>query len=78
VVDDQLAAVAEQVREGGLAVLALEDVALVDAHHRQPPPVGVQRIALPGQLLLPYEQLLAGGQPLLARHDLGRLIATSV
>ena len=61
-------------------VRALERVRLVDADHRQPAAVGVHPVARPGQLLLLREQLLAGGEPLLARHHLGqvRIVVISV
>jgi len=71
VADHELAAAVEQVHETRRAVRALEDVILGDLDHWQPPAVGVQRVPLPGELLLPGEELLAGGQPLLTRYHLG-------
>jgi hypothetical protein len=49
----ELAAAVKQVEQARAAARALEDVILVDAHHRQPAAVGVQRIPLPGELLFP-------------------------
>jgi len=66
VVDQQLAAVVEQVQQAGLAVPALEHVLLVHLDHRQPAPLGVQRVPLPGEFLLPSQQLPAGGEPLIS------------
>jgi hypothetical protein len=48
------------------AVRALEDVVLFDLDHRQPPALGVQRVARPGGRLLLDEQLLASDQPLVS------------
>ena len=64
-VDDQLAAAVEQVEQARRAVRALEAVVLLHRHPRHPPPLGGQRIAGAGQLLLLDQQLLAGGLPLL-------------
>jgi hypothetical protein len=66
VVDDQLAAPLEQVEQGRLSIGAFEHVGLVDLHHRQPPAIGVQRIARPGEILLFGEQLLARDEPVVS------------
>src|SRR3954465_1163474 len=74
VVDDELAPALEQVGEAELrAARAVEHVVLVDLDHRQPPPVGVERVALAREALLLLEQLLAGGEPLLARENDGEI-----
>src|SRR4051812_8111215 len=52
---------------------AVEDVRLLDLHHGEPPPLGVQRVALAREALLLLEQLLARGEPLLAGDDLGQV-----
>ena len=66
VVDQQLAVISEQVQQAGLTVPALEHVLLVYLGHRQPAPLGVQRVPLPGELLLLRQQLPAGGEPLIS------------
>ena len=48
---------------------------LVDAHHRQPTPVGVDPVSGPGRFLLLHQQVLAGGEPFLGRHHLGQVHA---
>jgi hypothetical protein len=72
VLDDQLAAAAEQIGQPGRAVRPLEHVVLFDQDHRQPPPFRVERVALAGQRLFLVEQLAPGFDPLGARHDLGQ------
>jgi hypothetical protein len=68
VLDDELARPAEEVEERRRAARPLEDVLLLDRHHRQAPPVGVELVAQPRELLLPLEKLPAGGDPLVSRH----------
>ena len=68
-VDQQLTPALEQLQQAGLAVRALELVLLADLGHRHPAPLSVQCIALPGELFLPGQQLLAGREPLLSGHD---------
>src|SRR5581483_4255764 len=72
VLDDQLAPAREQVGQGDLAVRAFEDVLLVQLDHGEPAPVRVERVALPGVLLLPGQQPDPGLAPLLAGHDVGK------
>src|SRR5262249_29784859 len=67
VLDDQLVAPREQVRQGLLSVRPLERVGLVDALPRQVAPLLAQRIARPREVLLLGEQLLARLDPFLAR-----------
>jgi hypothetical protein len=73
VMHDQLWPAAEQVEEAHRAVRALERVRLVDPDHRQPAPRRTDLVPLPGQFLLPGQQLLARGEPLLARNHLGQV-----
>jgi hypothetical protein len=47
-------------------MLSIGNVLLADLGHRQPAPVGVERVAPPGELLLLGQQPLAGGQPLIS------------
>jgi hypothetical protein len=70
VVDEQLAAAAEQLRQRARAAVGLEAVLLLDANPRQLAPLPCQLVTQAGVLLLPSEQLLAGGRPILATHDL--------
>ena len=72
-VDDQLAAPVEQVEQARRPVRALEAVVLLDGHPRHPAPLGGERVAGAGELLLLHEQLLAGGLPLLGRDDRWRV-----
>jgi hypothetical protein len=71
-VDDQLPPVTEQPGEADLPLRALEDVLLLDPDHGQPAPLGVQRVAPSGQLLLLGQELQPGLEPLLARDNLGQ------
>src|SRR5436305_6260908 len=73
VVDDELAATLEEVGQGQLGVPTAEHVLLVDLDHRQPPALGVQGVALAREALLLLEQLLAGGDPLLAGDHIGQI-----
>jgi hypothetical protein len=61
-------------RDTGDQVLAVSLVErLVDAHHRQPTPLGVDPVSGPGRFLLLHHQVLAGGVPFLGRHYLGQV-----
>src|SRR5215208_472069 len=63
-------------RDTGDQVLAVSPVdQLVDAHHRQPTPVGVDSVSGPARFLLLHQQLPAGGEPLLGRRHLGQVHA---
>ena len=55
--DDELTLALEEVEQPDLAVRAAEAVVLLDAHHRQVPPRGVERVGLLGVLLLARQQL---------------------
>src|SRR5262249_52647314 len=68
-VDDQLPATLEQVEKAHRTVRAVEAVLLLHRHPWHPAAPGGQRIAGAGHLLLLDQQLLAGGIPLLRRHD---------
>jgi hypothetical protein len=70
VADDGLPPTVEQVEQARLALRSLEDVVLDDLDHRQHAALDVQRVALPGELLLLDQQLLASNQPLVSRHGL--------
>ena len=70
VVDEQLAAAVEQLRQRARAVVGREPVLLLDPDPGQLAPLPGQLVAQPGVLLLAREQLVAGGRPLLAAHDL--------
>ena len=64
--EDQLPPALEEVDQSHLALRALEDVGLVDAHHRQSAAIGVERVGRPRTLLLALQQLPAGDQPLVS------------
>jgi hypothetical protein len=59
--DYQLAAALEQVEQARFAIRSFEYILLFDPDHRQPAALGAHGVALPGQFLLPGEQVLAGG-----------------
>src|ERR1700687_4846954 len=69
VIDDELAAPAEEIAQGLLAARSIEDVLLVHPHPGQLPPLGAERVPLPGKGLVLGEQLLSGAQPLGLRSD---------
>src|SRR5881227_281222 len=74
VLQNKLAATVEQLAETGLTSFALEDVGLVDSHHRQAPTLGRERVPRARSGLFLYEQSLTGGLPLRARHN-GRKVS---
>ena len=65
----ELAGPREEVEQTDLALGAREAIVLLDADHRQTPAIGVELILHPGQGLLQRKEVLAGGEPLLARDD---------
>ena len=69
VVDEQLAAAVEELRQRARAVVGVEAVVLLDADPRQLASLARQLVAQPRVLLLADEQLLARGRPLLSRSD---------
>ncbi len=71
VVDVELGTSLEHVDQPQFAVGTLEDVVLLDLHHRQPTPLRVDGVAQVGDLTFARQQLLAGGQPILAGRDVG-------
>src|SRR5437588_6486585 len=69
VVDDELAALAEEIREHFPAILALEDVFLLDPLPRQVPALPAELLTTTGELLFLGEKTRAGGDPVLVPHD---------
>src|ERR671923_2156142 len=67
VVDEELRAPSEEVRERGAAFVGLEAVVLVDPDPRKLLPLPRELVAPPGQLLLGLEQLEPRREPLLVR-----------
>jgi len=67
--DDQLTPATEQIEQGRLSLWALEEVFLLDPHHRQPASLGIERVPLPGEFLFLGQECLAGGEPLRPRYD---------
>src|SRR6185295_10301220 len=55
--------------EGWPAIRTIEDIGLVDFHHRQPAPLGVDAVVVFGQLFLTLEQRFARREPCLTRDD---------
>src|SRR4029450_3848025 len=54
------------------AICHVEDVVLLDLHHRQVAPLGAQRVPQPGQVLLLGQQLRPRRQPFVSCGDLGK------
>jgi hypothetical protein len=69
VIDEQLRAPVEELRQGLRSVAGREAILLLDGHPRQLLALAGELVAATGQLLLALEQLLARDQPLLARPD---------
>src|SRR5207302_6224068 len=69
VVDDELAALAEEIREHFPAILALEDVFLLDPLPRQVSALPAELITTTGELLFLGEKTRAGGDPVLVTDD---------
>src|SRR5207244_11618473 len=64
VVDEELRAPSEEVRQRGAPLVGLESILLVDPHTRQLLPPPRQVVAPPRELLLRLEQLEPGREPL--------------
>ncbi|MCY1409798.1 hypothetical protein D9M71_251550 [compost metagenome] len=69
VVDNQLTAAAEQVRQFQFAIGPLEMVVLVDFHPGQGAAFGAEFVPFPGEGFLVDQVLFAGGEPFFPRHD---------
>ncbi|MCY1429694.1 hypothetical protein D9M71_456210 [compost metagenome] len=69
VVDDQLAAPPEQVRQFQFAVGSLEVVVLVDFHPGQGTAFGAESVPFPGEGFFVGQVLFAGGDPFFPRYD---------
>src|SRR5450755_817011 len=67
-VDHQLAAPLKQVEEADLTLGGVERVVFLDAHPRHGATLGGERVTSAGRGFFFYQQLLAGGFPLLRRH----------
>src|SRR3954469_22960981 len=70
VVDEELRAPSEEVRQRGAPRIGLESVILVDPDPRQLPTSPRQLVAPPRQLLLLLEQPCSGREPSLSACDL--------
>src|SRR6266516_6038044 len=66
---DELATAVEQVDQALLSFRAVEDIVLLDPHHRQPPPLGGHAVAVLGKLLLVLQMLDTCCKPFVARHN---------
>src|SRR5262245_53721451 len=71
--DEELTAAFEQIRERHFPFRSVEDVLLLDPDPRQGTALPVHLVPLAGQVLLALEQLQALVEPLGARHDAMRL-----
>src|SRR5262245_61565471 len=69
VIEDELTAPFEQVRQVRFPVWTLENVVLFDADHRQPAPLRGKGVPRPRLRLLLGEKLLAGILPFGERYD---------
>jgi hypothetical protein len=72
VVDDQLPASLEQIKQGRLATRSIEDVFLVDLHDQQSAALRCQGVPCSGCFLLLGEQLFVSALPLGRGKDLQR------
>ncbi len=70
VVDEELGATVEELRQAPRALVGLEPVVLLDPHPWQLPPLLRELITEPGVFLLASQQLFAGRLPFLAAPDL--------
>jgi hypothetical protein len=70
VVDDELAAAGEQVRQRLLAVRAIKYIGLLDLDPGQLAALSGELIAQPSEFLLFGQEALAGGEPFLVGHYL--------
>src|SRR5216683_6796248 len=68
VIGEELALPVEQIGERAASLQPLEQVLLLDCHHRQLASLGAQRVALAAELLLLYKQPLARGDPVVLRY----------
>jgi hypothetical protein len=68
-VDDQLAAVFEQVEEASRALRTFELIRFLNRHPRHPPTLGRQPIPSSGERLLFHQHLEARRFPCLGRND---------
>src|SRR5262249_3513613 len=71
--DEELTAAFEQIRERHFPFRSVEDVLLLDPDPRQGTALPVHLVPLAGQVLLALEQLQALIEPLGVRHDAMRL-----
>src|SRR5207245_4146423 len=69
VLDDQLAASVEQIRERLLAVRSVEHVLLLDLDPREIATLAAQSVAKSSEFLFLGQQFLASGKPLVSRYD---------
>src|SRR5213082_1682159 len=69
VVEAELPASFEQIEQARLPAGTVEHVRLVDAHDRQAPALGSERVVSTGELLFLRAQLLERGLPLCLRND---------
>jgi hypothetical protein len=67
--DDQLAASAEQIGEGFLPVRPIEDIGLLDLDPRQCPPLAAELVAQAGELLFLAQKLGTLCESLFLRYD---------
>src|SRR5262245_38612244 len=70
-VEDELVAALEQVKQARLAVETSKGIILFDFDHRQPAAFGIQGVSRPRGGLFLDKQFFAGVIPLGARHDFG-------
>ncbi len=70
VIDEELRAASEEVRQRGAPLVGVEAIGLVDPNPRQFLPPPRQLVAAPRQLLFVLEQCEPGLTPLIARNDL--------
>ena len=76
-VDEELRAPAEEIRQRGASLIGLESIILLDANPRQRLPLPRQLVAAPRVLLFRLEQLDPRSEPFLTGASLCFVIALS-
>jgi hypothetical protein len=64
VIDDELPSALEEGFEVLFAARPVEDIVLVNPHHWQPAPLGIDAVAVLGKLLFMRQKFLPLGEPL--------------
>ena len=77
-IDGELTAAPEQIRERAIALRSFEQIGLLDRDPGQPAALGANCVELVGYRSLLGEERLAGDKPFVARYDFRRESGDSV